>query len=262
MSTATTALILAAGMGSRLMPLTAERPKVLVELAGRTLLDRLIDSCKAASMTRAVVVTGYRRDSMRKWLDAGSASLPVTPVHNAEYETINNAHSLWVARDALLGSDFVKLDGDLLLDPAVRTGLLACPWRSAAAIDTTGELDAEAMKATLEATADGARVTALGKWIDIDDGDGESIGIEKIAADDAPALFDAIERVVHREGRHDAYYEDVYHQMIAGGWQLGGYPIGEARWTEIDNHEDLQRATTLVPLLDAALAGNDEVAPG
>ncbi len=145
------ALILAAGMGSRLMPLTADRPKVLVELAGATLLGRMLSCLATAGVREAVVVTGYREDAIERWLEHGELPLPVRTVHNDDYERINNAHSVYVARDALLGEAFLKLDGDLLLSPELVSRLLCAPFASAALIDTSERPDAEAMKASVRA---------------------------------------------------------------------------------------------------------------
>ncbi|MSP26114.1 MAG: phosphocholine cytidylyltransferase family protein [Myxococcales bacterium] len=254
------ALILAAGMGSRLLPLTAEVPKVLVELAGKSLLERMLARLYEAGASEAVVVTGYRRDAIECWLERANLPLPVRTVHNEDYERLNNAHSVFVARDALAGTEFVKLDGDLLLPAGLLERLLACPHPSAALIDTSEAPDAEAMKASLR--ADGT-ISGFGKWLpaigqSADSAIGhscpeasdlrlaESIGIERIAAADSAHLFAAIERIVHREGRLDAYYEDAYHRMILEGFVMGSVDTDGAAWTEIDDARDLARARMLV----------------
>lgn len=233
------ALILAAGVGSRLMPLTADRPKALVLVAGVALLERMLAACAKAGADEAVVVTGYLDKKLDAWLEATPLPLPVRTVFNPEHATINNAHSLWVARAALAGDDFVKLDGDLLLSPALLTRLIDAPWPTAALVDARAHLDAEAMKAVVR--PDGT-IGAFGKWLTVAESTGESIGVERIGRADAAALFDAIEEVVHREGNHSAYYEDVYHRLIQRGWQMGSLDTGGLPWTEIDDAVDLERA--------------------
>ena len=238
----TVAVVLAAGMGTRLMPLTADRPKALVEVAGRSLLSRLIEACAQAGMTEALIVTGYKREAIDALAEAGAFALPATTIFNDAYDTRGNAWSLYCAKGAVGARDFVKLDGDVLLDSAILTDLLAHPCGNAIVLDDRAALDDEAMKATV---TDG-QVTAMGKWLSVDDAAGESIGVEKIAAADADALFSAIERVVVERGDAQAYYEDVYHQLVSTGWSLGAIGIGDRRWTEIDDADDLARARSLL----------------
>jgi choline kinase len=217
------------------MPLTADRPKALVEVAGRSLLARLVEVCASAGMREAIVVTGYKQEA----IDAvsGSLALPVRTVFNDAFDTLGNAWSLYVAREAIGERDFVKFDGDVALDAQIVEDLLSDSAPSAIVLDRHVELDEEAMKAT----ADDGRVTALGKWLDVADSSGESIGVEKIAAADAPALFEQIAAIV--KTHPNAYYEDAYHQLVANGWRLGVVGTRGLAWSEVDDARDLERAT-------------------
>lgn len=236
---ASRALVLAAGVGSRLMPLTKDRPKALVDVAGASMLEGLLRACAEVGIDEAIVVTGYKRHDIEAWLRHAVLPIRVRTVFNEAYETRGNAWSLACARELLDGAGFVKLDGDLVLEPALLAGLLASPWASAAALDTRAQLDAEAMKARVRDD----RVTAMGKWLPIADSAGESIGVEKIAAADAPLVFEAVDELM-REGALFAYYEDAYHRLLGRGWQLGAWEIGALRWSEIDDAADLERART------------------
>ncbi|MBM4359898.1 MAG: phosphocholine cytidylyltransferase family protein [Deltaproteobacteria bacterium] len=244
------ALILAAGVGSRLMPLTADRPKALIEVASVPLVARILKACADAGADEAVLVTGYLRERLEAWLARADLPLPVRTVWNAEYATINNAHSLYVARDALADDDFVKLDGDLLLSPALLVRLMTGSGRTAALVDAKAELDPEAMKAVIR--PDGS-IGAFGKWLSVAEASGESIGVERIAKEDAPELFEAIAEVVHREGNHAAYYEDVYHRLLTrGSWRMTAIDTGGLPWTEIDDANDLARADGIAEAIAGA----------
>jgi choline kinase len=243
------ALILAAGTGTRLMPLTADCPKVLVEVAvGKCLLGGLFDACISAGIRDVVVVTGYLAEGVDRFVADQRGGLSISTVFNSEFAALGNAWSVYAARDALAGADFVKMDGDVVLDPAILRGVITSPHASAIALDRRADIDEEAMKAVVG--QDGG-VTALGKWVALGDASGESIGVEKIAAAAAPAFFEAIERVVRQEGVGDAYYEDVYHRMLGDGFKLGAYDIGDKVWGEVDDQRDLLRARELMALIES-----------
>src|SRR5512141_1098124 len=110
------ALILAAGVGSRLAPLTNDRPKVLVDVLGRSFLFRQLDQLARAGIPSedVVVVGGYRIGMVEKELARGGYRCTV--VNNDRYEPWNNFYSVVVAQPALAGHPFLQLDGDVLLD--------------------------------------------------------------------------------------------------------------------------------------------------
>ena len=91
------AVILAAGMASRLRPLTNDRPKCLLTVGTRCLLGRTVDSIKAAGITELVVVTGYRGEMIRSFLTDNYKDMQISFVDNVDYQTTNNIYSLWLA---------------------------------------------------------------------------------------------------------------------------------------------------------------------
>ena len=88
------AVILAAGMASRLRPLTNDRPKCLLTVGTRCLLGRTVDSLKAAGITELVVVTGYRVEMIRSFLTDNYKDMQISFVDNVDYQTTNNIYSL------------------------------------------------------------------------------------------------------------------------------------------------------------------------
>src|SRR5690242_20625303 len=138
------AVILAAGVGSRLRPLTDDRPKALVEVSGATILGRAVQALVAHGIERLVVATGYREDAIVAAL--AGVGLDVVYRRNPDYETTQNSVSLARCRDVLAGAAFFKLDGDLLFDSAILKRLDASAGMLAVAVDRSVELDTEAMK--------------------------------------------------------------------------------------------------------------------
>lgn len=233
------AVILVAGVGSRLRPLTGDRPKALVDVGGETILGRAVRLLAERGVERVLLATGYREDAVREAMR--SAPVAVDCFRNARYETTQNAVSLAVCGAGARGEAFFKLDGDVVFAPAVLERLDAVSAGLAVAVDCGRRLDAEAMKVRLE----GARIAAFGKAIRVEDAAGESIGIERVSAGASRALFDALDAAI-AEGRDQLYYEDVYSELIGrAALDAEAVDVSDLGWTEVDDHDDLRRAREL-----------------
>lgn len=238
------ALILAAGVGSRLAPLTNDRPKVLVEVAGRSFLFRQLDRLAEAGIPSedVVVVGGYRMDQVEKELARGGYRC--TLVFNDKYEPWNNFYSVLVAQQALAGSPFLQLDGDVLLDERLLPRLLAAPGDALLAVDCREELDDETMKA--EMAADGRRVAALSKKLDPTRCIGEYIGITKLSERAARAVFAELAKFPGENLTHE-YYDHAYHRLSSTERvPFGIVDVHDCMVIEIDNIDDLRRAEQLI----------------
>jgi choline kinase len=235
------AVILAAGIGSRLRPLTDDKPKALVEVSGKTILGRAVDALSEYGVERFVVATGYREEAIRVALSG--LRLDVAYRMNPRYETTQNSVSLALCRDALEGSAFFKLDGDVLFEPDLLERVDTSPGALAVAVDRGVNLDQEAMKVRV---AEHARIVAFGKGIPVEHAAGESIGIERISASASTSVFDALDVAV-RSGETSLYYEDVYSRLIGDGLFAALVDVSGQRWCEVDSSADLARATSLFP---------------
>lgn len=235
------AVILAAGVGSRLRPLTDDKPKALVEVSGRTILGRAVDILVAYGIERLVIATGYREEAIRTAL-AGTG-IEVVYRKNPHYETTQNSVSLALCRDVLSGSAFFKLDGDVLFEPGLLERVDAGSGMLAVAVDCGVRLDQEAMKVRV---ARGGRIAAFGKGIPVEDAAGESIGIERISAAASTFIFDGLEESM-RKDETGLYYEDVYSRLIDAGLVASLVDVSPQRWCEVDSAEDLARAERLFP---------------
>ena len=240
------AIILAAGVGSRLAPLTDDRPKPLVEVGGKSLLLRMLERLAAVGITGkdVIVVGGYRMDVLAASLEA--AGQAVTLVRNPRFDTWNNFYSIAVAREAVAGDGFVQLDGDVLFDGKVLPRLLAAPGPGALAVDVRTELDPETMKVM----AAGGRVTAMAKTLDPAGCLGEYIGILRVDAAFAPEVFAEL-ALFPGEGLTHEYYDHAYHRLAARGrGPLNVVDIHDCQTIEIDDRADLDRAGRLLAVQD------------
>jgi choline kinase len=237
------AVILAAGIGSRLAPLTNDRPKVLVEILGRSFLFRQLDLLTRAGIPSrdVVIVGGYRVDRLREELARGG--FDCTVVVNDRYEPWNNFYSLLVAAPALAGEDFLQLDGDVVLDEVLLPRLVAAPGEALLAVDCRDELDEETMKVELDAAG---RVAAIAKPLDPARCAGEYIGVAKLSAAAARAVFEEHARFP-AEGLTHEYSEHAFHRLSSSGrLPFGIVDVHDCTVLEIDNALDLRRAEALL----------------
>lgn len=234
----TTAVILVAGVGSRLRPLTDDRPKALVSIGAETLLERAVRLLVGYGVTRLVLATGYRDEAVREALRGTPAELIFCP--NPRYADTQNVVSLAACAEAVGERAFFKLDGDVVFQPELLARLDDAPWSLSVGVDASRRLDEEAMKVTVAPAS--LRITAFGKELRTADSAGESMGVERVSEDAAAALFRAA-----ATAPEDWYYEGVYSQLIAAErLDAGAVDVSDLPWTEVDTPEDLEVARALV----------------
>jgi choline kinase len=239
----TTAVILVAGIGSRLRPITDDRPKALVDLGGETILGRTVRLLASYGVRKVVLATGYREDAVRAAMQG--APVVVEYCRNPEFDRTQNSVSLALCRDALGPDAFFKLDGDVVFQRQVLERLDESSAELAVAVDAGRMLDAEAMKVSLSAP-EALQISAFGKGIPLAQSAGESIGIERISGSFSPVLFAALSAVIDG-GETGLYYEDVYSRLIsAKALSAEAVAVADLPWTEVDDFADLERARQLV----------------
>ncbi|CAN5188225.1 NTP transferase domain-containing protein [soil metagenome] len=234
----TTAVVLVAGTGSRLRPLTNDRPKCLVEVGDRSILSRLLDRLADAGITNAILATGHCAGALEEHFAAHPSPIALTFVANPRFATTNNAYSLFTTEASVGDRGFLLCDGDVLLGPGVVERLLEGGGDTALLIEPRSDMGEEEMKARVDATN---RVTALAKTLVARTCFGESIGIQKIGPSAAPALWKTL-RAMIAAGAVDRYYEAAFQTMIDDGIAIHSVPVSEAEWIEIDDLPDLERA--------------------
>lgn len=233
------AVILVAGVGSRLRPITDTRPKALAPVGDETILGRAVRLLLDFGISRLILATGYREDAVRAALAGLACEVVLCP--NPRYDSTQNAVSLALCRDAVGGRSFFKLDGDVVFDAELLPRIAAGRAELCAGVDSSRKLDAEAMKVVVS----GERIVRFGKDVPLVQSHGESIGIEHIDARASGKLFAALDERVHA-GVTDLYYEDVYSQMIErGDLEAAAADVSGLRWTEVDTFEDLETAWKL-----------------
>lgn len=234
---------MAAGMAKRLRPLTDERPKCLLTVGSRTLLQRTFDAMIAAGISEFVVVTGYRGEMIRDFLlNTYPSSLTFHFLHNADYEHNNNIYSLWMAGQVVRGRDFLLMDSDILCDPAA-VAAIARQSEPALALNRH-ELGEEEIKVIVD--ADG-RIVEINKTCNPADAIGESVGIERMTAGYSEALYRELDQMIEHEGLVDVFYEKAFERLIPQGHTFRVVDTTDFFSYELDTPEDFQRAQSLMP---------------
>jgi choline kinase len=235
------AVILAAGRGTRLAPLTDDRPKPLVPVKGRPLLLRTLERLADAGIRGrdVIIVTGYREDVLAQVV-AGGGFTP-TLVSNPHFHDWQNFYSLAVARAAVGDDGFLEVDGDVLFDGRLLPRVLSAPGPGVLAVDVRPDLEAETMKVTIE----GGVITAVSKGLPPERSHGEYIGVSRFDPPLAREVFEELERLA-REGLHGEYYEGALDRLARRGrGPLRPVDVSDCSAIEIDDAHDLARAEAL-----------------
>ncbi len=235
-------VILAAGMAKRLRPLTDERPKCLLTVGERTLLQRTVDAIITAGINELVVVTGYRQQMIRDFLTAHYPAVTIHFIDNPDYAHNNNIFSLWLTRPYTEGKDFLLLDSDILFDPAIIPAVLKQEG-SALALNRH-ELGEEEIKVIVD---NENHVQEISKVCSIEQAIGESVGIEKMTADYSTALFTELEKMIEGEGLIDVFYEKAFERLIPQGHTFKIVDTTDFFSIELDTVEDFENAKKLIP---------------
>jgi choline kinase len=238
------AIILSAGQGSRLGPLTHDRPKCLIEFGGRSLLDRQLDTLTANGVEQAVVVTGFRDDQIEEALErrrAAGKGPQVETVFNPFFKVADNTGSLYMAREHLAG-DTLVWNGDTMVSAALMARVMGNERAGiCVTIDRKETYDADDMKVV--ADLDG-RLRAIGKRLDAGV-NAESIGLLAFRSGGAELFRQAIEQAMRTPEGTTIWYLRVIHHLAQHSpvWTLD---IQGEDWGEVDFPEDVARGRELV----------------
>jgi len=234
-------MVLAAGWGSRLAPLTDELPKTLLEVDGdRTILDVAIGNLRSVGLDEIVVVTGFRHDVLadRRPALERDHGVRIELLYNPKALEWNNCYSLWCAREHF-ARGVLMANGDTVHPASVEEALLAARGDGdlVIAVDQEHELADEEMK--VQVSPEGL-LTRITKQMDPAAAAGEYIGVTLIEPHAADALAAALQATFERDPQ--LYYEDGFQELADRGGRVRIAPIGVVDWVEVDDHADLARA--------------------
>lgn len=236
------AIILAAGIGSRIHPLTDNCPKSLLKIYDKTILEMMISHIQDCHINDIVFVTGYLEEQIKEYVNINFPDLKAYFVTNEKYAETNTGFSLLLAKDFVENSDFIKFDADVVFDKEILKKLIEYPYENALCIDKNIHLDAEEIKVIID---DKNKILKASKTVDPQKAIGESIGIEKIGKNTAKLLFQELEEVMKDKKNHQEYYEVAYERLIEKGESFHALDITGLVWVEIDTKEDFELAKNI-----------------
>ncbi|MCW8926262.1 MAG: phosphocholine cytidylyltransferase family protein [Xanthomonadales bacterium] len=235
------AIILGAGQGRRLMPLTSNLPKCCLPLHGRSILEWQLSQIRQCDIDEVVVVTGFASEAVDAVVDRVSG-IRVRTLHNPMYAHTDNLGTCWEARFEMQ-EPFVLMNGDTLFEAAVLQRLLGMDktYHVTLATDTKPHFDLDDMKII----TDGNRLLKVSKQLDISLVSGESIGLMVFDQTGADAFTKKLEEMMDKTNALKLWYLSAIDQLASKGI-VGVCPIHGMSWCEVDDAADFADAADVV----------------
>jgi choline kinase len=234
-------IILSAGQGSRLLPLTAERPKCLIDFSGKSLIAWQIEMLAAGGVREFHVVTGFMTDMVEAELEQLKQAGTDICIHfNPFYKVADNLGSCWIVRDIMDG-DFMILNGDTLISPEIiETAQNTANWPITVTVDIKDHYDSDDMKVSLS----GDRLTAIGKTLTAEESDAESIGFLAFRGEGGSLFREKVRAFMRTPAGVENWYLKII-DALAPSEKVGTVSIKGHDWAEVDFLNDVETATAL-----------------
>lgn len=230
------ALILAAGLGTRLAPITNDRPKSLVPVNGQPIILKQIDNLHKNGITDITVVSGYKANILEEKIHDLYPEIRI--IESVDYATTNNMYSAYLAREAMQNDDFLMMNADVFYDASVLTALLKFEAPNAIVTDI-GTYIEESMKVVEEI----GRLVKISKSVTKADALGASIDVYKFSSDAGKKFFSKCAEYIE-DKKELKMWSEVALNDILKDVEFRACPLA-GRWLEIDNHDDLSAAEKL-----------------
>ncbi|NOX33527.1 MAG: phosphocholine cytidylyltransferase family protein [Deltaproteobacteria bacterium] len=232
----TTAVLLAAGTGSRLLPLTRKSPKCLTMVNKISILERLVASLSLHGFKRLVVVTGHMENCIRQYLKDRTYNLAIEYVFNPLYKTTNNIYSLWMARKTI-NEPFLLIESDLVFDPSLLKDMLypdriaiarMKPWLNGSTVTINQFNAVDAFHSDSSNESNETRY--------------KTVNIYSLSLTSWYKVVEKLNQYI-LSGSVNDYYEAVFRQMVAQKQLSFQAVFFDGRpWYEVDTIEDLAAA--------------------
>lgn len=231
------AIILAAGEGKRLRPLTNLKPKCLLELNGTTILEHQLRNLEEYGIREVVITVGYHAELILRNIRRRKPGLNVRFIQNPIFDKTNTVYSLWLAREETR-TDFLYLNGDVVFHKQILARLVDAECDAALAINKK-KVGQEEVK--VELVSD--RVKAIGKDIDPSRAKGEFVGIARFSRKFNVLFREKLDEVVE-EGKIDVFFEEALNRTLSDSdhYRVCAVDVSDLPCIEIDTRQDYDAA--------------------
>lgn len=234
------ALILAAGLGTRLAPITNDRPKSLVPVNGKPILFKQIENLQGNGIKDITVIAGYKAEILKAAVHSRWPEVRI--IESTDYATTNNMYSAYLGIKSMLSEwifePFLMMNADVFYDASVIKALLDNRAKNAVVVDM-GRYIEESMKVVERE----GRLTAISKEITPENALGSSIDVYKFGVDGGEAFYNRCAAYIEKKKELQLWSEVALNDVL-GDVVFRACPL-DGRWLEIDNHEDLAAAEVL-----------------
>lgn len=231
------AVLLAAGLGTRLRPITNDIPKCMVPINGIPIIEKQIINLIENNIKDIYVVVGYKSEVLKEMINKKYPTVNV--IENEVYEITNNMFSLYLTLPLIYGDDFLLMNSDVFFDANIIEGLLASESLNMVACEYDRYI-VESMKITIN---NYGRISHISKKITSEESYATSIDVYKIGAEAGKILFDKIIDFIENQENKNSWTEVALDQVLS---KIDFYPYEiKGRWLEIDNYDDLAAAEKL-----------------
>ncbi len=236
------ALILAAGIGSRLKDATKDKPKCLVEINGKPFLEYQLEALRINHIKDIIIVIGYLGKKVKKFLEnAKFADLNIKVIENKEYNSSNSSYSFWIARDEIKSEPYIHLNCDILFSPNMIKNLLEDDHNNLIVVDKKADLNKVTEHAVLDRNN---RIINMPKSGLADKAHGKGCGIAKLSP---PVIEEIINKISIKiiDGDKNEHFYGIIRNML-DKYEFYGLDSANLLINEVNTIEDLEKLKELV----------------
>jgi len=230
-------VILAAGVGSRLNPLTIECPKTMVKVNSRPMIDYILNAIDVNSFEEIIIAVGHKKEIIMQHLGTNYKSIPIRYVYNPMYKETNSIYSIWLLRE-FVKKDFIVINADTIFEHKVLDNIMNAQHAISVSVDdiVDSPLDDDAMKVTIKDN----KIIDIRKTITANKTMGDAIGIYRFKDEGINHLFNEIDNCL-KENVNDQLFTHAVNNLTSQT-DIFSVSTGGYRWFEIDSIEDLKFA--------------------
>jgi len=239
------AIILAAGIGSRLFPHTKDIPKCLLTVGSMSILEHQINALKENSIKDIVIVVGHKSEKIEEFVNSNKKfeDLNIKIIKNKNYKTTNSSYSLWLTKGEIKDG-FIYLNSDLIFDSALLKKLMESNYEDCIIINKKINPANDMFKVRMKQD----KIFHLNKEMEEEDISGEAVGPARFSQEGASKIITRLEKLI-KEGDYSNWCYRIFSD-ISKEHDFYGISCDDLFWVEIDNLEDLEDARAKIKELN------------